>query len=135
MDAAKRRTRLMDLARLGAIEDMQEQWAEQQRNREAESAKVRRDVWGEEPTMPSEEEMRQTVLGDINYMQPAPPQQPQQPQSNMPAIALAALLSTLGGGLAGYYFSSKNQPEVPAFDDESVRLGLGRIEDYLTKGE
>jgi hypothetical protein len=114
---------------------------------------VHRRAFGDDYSPPSDEEMGTIHVGDtiIHHAAPAPvassqsypmPQQPsmsnaQQPQakSNLPAVALAALLSTVGGGLAGYYFGGKNQSDVPAFDDESVRIGLGRIEDYKQGGE
>jgi hypothetical protein len=44
---------------------------------------------------------------------------------------MAALLSTGIGGLAGYLMAGKDSPDVPAFDYESVNIGLGRIEDYI----
>ena len=112
--------------------------AEQQRNREAESAHVRKTVWGEQGNGASEDaedDMGHTILGDVNH--PAPIIMPQQSSSLAPvAILLAGLLAGgASGAAAGYFLSPSGKGDAdenaPAFEDESVSIGLGRIEDYL----
>lgn len=107
------------------------------KNREAEESHVRKTVWGYEDGSDREgEEMRQTVLGDLNnYQSPSPP--PPQKQSSLPTIA--ALAATLAvGGVLGYVLNNDKpaapKQEPPAFDDSSVSIGLGRIEDYMKNG-
>ena len=107
------------------------------KNREAEEAHVRKNVWGSEESeqSTSDESMRDTVLGDIHH--PTPIIMPQQ-SSAWPIIAglaLASLLPTAAiAGLAGYFFSRPDvNIESPEFDDESVSVGLGRIDDYLNE--
>lgn len=110
------------------------------RNREAEEAYVRKTAWGStqgETDVSEADEMRQTVLGDINH--PAPIIMP--PQSNTLAtlalLAAAALPIGLGGAALGYMLRPTpvvapvtNKLQMPGFDDETVSLGLGRIENY-----
>lgn len=115
---------------------MQATAEEQQRNQEAESRKVRKQLWDSEETVPSDEEMRQTILGDVTH--PAPVIMPLQPQNQwLPVIAAAAI-----AGAAGYML---NKPTVapepppaavtqPTFDDSTVTIGLGKIEDYMKAG-
>lgn len=116
------------------MESLENNALEQKKNQEAESSWVRKNVWGSEEVAGSEEDMRTTVLGDINHPPPVVIAPQQNSNSAMMAIALA---STLGlGGLAGYFFANREQPQAPVveqpnFDDESVSIGLGQIEDYL----
>ena len=121
------------------MQSLQANAREQQKNQEAESDFVRRKLWGQGGQSGGNEnetdDMGHTILGDINH--PAPIIMPQ-PQSSLPTIA--ALAATLAaGGLAGYLLSRPDQPapqpiqqiEAPSFDDSSVSIGLGRIEDYI----
>lgn len=84
------------------------------------------------------EDMRVTILGDITNNQPQQPQaqQPVQSKSSMLPVATAFLAGMIpAAGLAGYMLS-QDEPERPAaasLVDESVSIGLGRIEDYLPK--
>jgi hypothetical protein len=105
------------------------------KNREAEESYVRRTVWGsEEAETPEDESMRDTVLGDIIH--PTPIIYPPKQSSIMPA-----LLGTLVGAgiplalLAGYMLSQPDDSKPPKFDDESVNVGLGRIEDYFPSAQ
>ena len=115
------------------------------KNREAEDAHVRKTVWGSEETGDEEpDDMGNTILGDVTY--PAPVIVPQQPttqpqQSNVaPMLAGMALGASLLGlpaaGILGYMLAQPDSTPEPAvesveFADESVSIGLGRIEDYL----
>ena len=109
--------------------------AENLRNSEAEGAYVRRTVWGEEPgtNLAENEEMGNTHLGDVNNP-PAVVYPPQQQQANPLATLLLGALMAGGGGLAGYMLAKpQQQATAPAankgYDDETVTIGLGRIED------
>lgn len=120
-----------------AMKNLRANSKEQLKNQEAESSYVRRNLWGatEEPSEVEADEMEYTHLGDVNH--PAPIIMPQPKQSNLPTIALMAL--SLGvGGLAAYALTKDKEPapaqEAPEFDDSSVSIGLGRIEDYLKDG-
>ncbi|MAT51137.1 MAG: hypothetical protein CMK32_08140 [Porticoccaceae bacterium] len=137
LEHGKEMGKIFNWARLGAVEDMQEQWREQQLNREAESSAARRQFVSPDVQMQSQadEEMRQTILGDVNN----PPAiiMPQQQSSNLGTVAALAA-ATLGlGGAAGYILADKSSDSTqpPAVqrsvDDESVSIGLGRIEDFL----
>ena len=84
-----------------------------------------------------DEEMGNIMLGDVNH--PAPvifP--PQQPQSNTLQTAVMAAALAAATGMGGYMLANRNETPAPEtkvaeFDDESVSIGLGRIEDYLGK--
>lgn len=105
------------------------------KNREAEDAHVRKTVWGQDGQTEGDEgeSMRDTVLGDINH--PTPIIMPQQSSAwpIVAGLAIASLLPTAAiAGIAGYLLSRSDvQVEAPEFDDESVSVGLGRIDDYL----
>lgn len=124
---------------------------EQLKNQEAESSWVRRNLWGATESGNSEqsesdEMLGHTVLGDVNHPAPIIIQQPapqpvQQPQQHNNVPALAALVGVLGLGGMGTYLASRDRPEPPPvvapieqvppeFDDESLSIGLGRIDDY-----
>ena len=132
--------KIFQWARLGAVEDMHSQWEEQQKNREAESAAVRDKAWGagSGETMASDDEMRQTILGDVTH--PTPVVIAPQQQTNTLQTAVLAAALTAAAGMGGYMLAGKNKPEpvTPnpdvSFDDSSVTIGLGKIEDYLQRG-
>jgi len=119
--------------------------AEQQRNREAESAHVRRTVWGESGAATTEadtgeEDMANTILGDVTHPAPIimPPPQQSSPVATAALMMLGLAAGGAAGGAAGYLLAGK-QPE-PAetaepvsLEDGTVSIGLGRIEDYLGK--
>lgn len=117
---------------------MQATAEEQRKNQEAESSKVRKQLWDWEEPVKSDEEMRQTILGDVTHPAPIIMQQPPQPQSQLPSL-LAGFGIAAASGLAGYYLSNKDntapvQPVAPVeFQDETISVGLGRIEDYLSE--
>lgn len=103
-------------------------------NEEAENRWWRKTVSGDEMKVDADDDMGNVMLGDIHN--PAPIiMQPPQPQPQNPLVAmLMGAAFTAAGGAAGYYFSDKQptpvQPEVQ-FDDETISVGLGKIEDYL----
>ena len=124
LNAAERAIMLEDTRRILAKED-------------AVADAVHRRAFGDNYKPPSDDEMGDIHVGDTTIYQSSPPTQTaatimdKQPASTLPAIAMAALLSTGIGGLAGYLMADKDSPDVPAFDYESVNIGLGRIEDYI----
>jgi len=123
---------------LGA-EQLEREQLSHARNREAEEAYVRKTAWGStqgEADVSEADDMRQTVLGDINH--PAPIIMPPQQNNTLATLALLAASAVpigLGGAALGYMLrpSAPEQPvaPMPAFDDETVTIGLGRIEDYM----
>jgi len=108
---------------------------ETQKNQEAESAYVRKNLWGVGESKQEEDDMGTTILGDITHPAPIVITQPQQPQNSLLPIALAAMAAigipaTLGvGALAGYMLTK--QP-AQTFQDETVSIGLGKIEYYTS---
>ena len=107
-------------------------WERQQhaKNREAEEAHVRKHVWGYEGNNGNSggDEMAEEFVnfGEINNQHLAPP------RSILPAalVASSLLIGSLGGIAAYVTSQDDNAPGVPTMTDETVRLRLGRIEDY-----
>lgn len=104
----------------------------QQKNQEAEERAVRKGLWGSSESDEAED-MGHVILGDVITEQTS-----KSTDSALKTIVALALAGTLGaGGLltgaAATYLLTKPQPTAPVPDtsDESVSLGLGRIEDYL----
>ena len=134
------RGKIQQLAELTAVEAMRATAEETRKNQEAESKAVRKQLWGSDETE-SEDDMATTILGDVTYAaSPASVSQTTPQSSTAPLLAGMALGASLLGlpaaGLAGYMLAqSDNTPEPTVesveFDDESVSIGLGRIEDYL----
>ena len=131
-DYLKDRGKIQQWGEVIATQDFQAKAAENQRNSEAEAAHARRVVWGEssETSESDGADVGTTILGDIQQSPPVI----YPPQNNLPLIATLALASLLpmaaaGGGLAAYLLTRDN--EAQPFDDETVQLGLGRIEDYI----
>ncbi len=129
------RGKIQQWAELGAVNHLQQLAAENRRNSEAEAAHTRRVVWGEEQgkNVAETDDMGTTILGDINQP-PAVVYPPQQQQANPLATLLLGALMAGGGGLAGYMLAKpQQQATAPAadkgYDDETVTIGLGRIED------
>lgn len=131
--------RILQWAKLGATDDMHAQWEEQQKNREAESQYAREHLWGS-PNSSGEsmadEDMRQTILGDVTHPAPVVIAPAQQSNTLQTAVMVAALAAATGMG--GYMLANKDSDPAPPprpveFDDESVNIGLGRIEDYISK--
>lgn len=136
----KNRSKIREWASVIAAQQLEDAAEDQRKNQEAESSWARRKLWGSAESEPGSgsteegEDMRQTILGDITH--PAPIIIPQ--QNNLGAVA--ATLATLAlGGLGGYLLNKseapKPEPVEQRFDDESLSVGLGRIEDYLDPGK
>ena len=103
------------------------------RNQEAENRAVRRKLWKNDGSDPEGDEMGDTILGDISIVQPAAPSPQSRSLSPLLAAALGAALP--GVGAAGFFASQLlDDPAAPPaveFDDTSLTLGLGKLEDYL----
>lgn len=136
------RGKTQQLAELTAVQSMRALAAENQRNSEAEAAYVRRKAWDEQrkPEDEQSSDMGHTILGDIT----TPPTvvvtgQQQSSVWPMAALVLASLLPVAGIGAAGagavaaYLLTrqppNEQQPD-PNFEDSSVSIGLGKLEDY-----
>lgn len=113
-----------------------EQQAQMSRqNQEAENRAVRRKLWRNDGSDEEGDEMGDTILGDISIVQPSAA------QSRGVSPLLAAALGTMipGVGAAGFFASQLlDDPAAPPaveFDDTSLMLGLGKLEDYITEQE
>ena len=93
---------------------------------------MRKNVWGSDAKA-GEDDMGTTILGDITH--PAPIIMPPTPQSNIGTI-LGIIGTIAAAGMGGYMFAnSGTQPpaveqQPPTFDDSTIQIGLGRLEDY-----
>ena len=118
---------------------IQDHQHEQRRNQAAESAFVRRQVWGEKQEDPSEADMGTTIVGDVTNPTPIViNSQPQQQSSGalktLAILAAGALIP--GAGIGGYLASqmlSKPTTETTAPEDQTLDLGLLRFEDLEPK--
>lgn len=135
-------SKIQSLMQLTEAENWEAMHAEQQKNREAESAWTRKNLWGAEEAANESEEMRQTILGDVNHPAPivvAPSNSGGLAQTLLPVLLGASLMGVPAAGIAGAaLMSSFNQPAVtqPAEQtDETVSIGLGKIEDYLKESK
>ena len=102
-----------------------------QKNRDAEDAYARRQLWDDNATVEGDD-MTQTILGDVTNPTPIVVGG-QQSSSLLPVVALLAGALIPGAGVAGYLLSAAaEKPEITQpIQDATVRLGLGKIEDYL----
>ena len=116
--------KISTLEMLASVKNIAATMRENRRNSEAEAAHVRKSVWGEDKT--EDDEMEITVLGDYN---PTPPQPPPQ-KSNLLPMALALALGA-SPGLAALGYVLANRGDDKEFTDQTVTIGLGKIEDYL----
>ena len=127
-DYYRNKGKIANWAGILAMQDLERKATEQRKNQEAESSHVRKTVWGyTEPDQSDDDDMGTTILGDVTQ-QPAVVI-PQSGNKLLTTAALAAMLTT--GGLAGYVISGlfdKDGP-APTFSDETLEIGLGRIED------
>lgn len=116
------------------IQDHQE---EQKKNQSAESAFVRRQLWGESAESQQAEDMaNQTILGDVTHPTPiviAGQQSGSGLGKVLAGLAIGALIPAAGAG--GYLASQLLTPktQLPAaqqpVETETVDLGLLRLED------
>lgn len=134
------RGKIQQLAELTAVEELRSTAAELRKNQAAEGAEVRKKLWGVEGgnVNGSDDEMGTTVLGDLTINHPAQQLTPQTPPPKKNNLALGAALAGLVGlsGVAGYFAAKNGNSEATettqqtGFDDESLRIGLGRITDF-----
>lgn len=129
-----RQGRLSQWISLEGFNWLRDSQARQAANEEAENQWWRKTLGADSKQTAEAEDMGHTILGDITnpapiIMQPPAPQQ----SSILPAAAMA-----VAAGLGGYLLADKSEPkpapnQQPAieFQDETVSVGLGRIEDYL----
>jgi len=118
---------------------MKDSMKRQAANEEAENRWWRKTVTGESQPVDNadDEEMGNIMLGDVNH--PAPVVISPPPQSNSIQTALLATALSALAGVGGYLLAGKDSEpsQVPnnqvEFDDSSVTIGLGKIEDYLKK--
>ena len=100
------------------------------RNQEAENRAVRRKLWRNDGSDPDGDDMGDTILGDVTIQQPAAP-----PSRGLSPLLSAALgMAIPGVGAAGYFANQILQADPPPVVegvDTTVRLGLGKIEDFL----
>lgn len=132
LNAATRAMMLEDTRRILAKED-------------AVADAVHRRTFGEDYMPPSEKEMGEIHVGDkITYQTPTPVasesrQSSSHTQQNpLASMLIGAAITAAMGGAAGYYLAPKNnvtQPTSPPveFQDETISVGLGKIEDYLSE--
>lgn len=146
-DFLRGRGKIQQLAELTAVQHMQAMSEDTKRNIQAESAHVRKTAWGDagtQSTNTAEEDttMGNTILGDINQPPAVVITQPAPAQSNLStalALALAGLVpvgvGAAGAGAAAAYLLSKPNEQVvaPEYEDTSVSIGLGRLEDFESK--
>lgn len=140
--AALNRWKLETLTGLLGIQSLQKHAATKAADREAESRWAREKLWGSKEIADADQgsqadDVNTTILGDVTH--PAPIIMNQPPASNpLLPVALAAMAAVgvpglLGAGvIAGYLLSPKAPKVEPVeFNDETLRIGLGKIEDYV----
>jgi hypothetical protein len=137
--AALSRWKLETLTGLLGINALQQHQSESHKNQQAENQHVRKSVWGSEVASQSDDDdMRNIVLGDVNHPTPVVIAPQQQSNGLLPLAIAAALLAPpvmgVAGLAAGYYMLQKPEATAPIaqeFEDGSIKIGLGRIEDYI----
>jgi len=98
-------------------------------NRKAESAWTRKALWNSDESETDEMGNQQTILGDVTN--PTPIVVTGNNSSLGPLLAALLGAAIPGAGLAGYLLSQTPDVVQPSNPDETVEIGLGRIEDYL----
>ena len=135
----KKMAGLTTLARQAAVQSLMDHEAESQRNQRAEGAFVRRTLWGakEDEQDGEQDEMRQTIVGDVTNPTPVIIQPPQQSNTLGTIAAIVAAMAT--GGILGPTVLSALKPTAPTaqpmqqpqgFTDSTVSVGLGKLENY-----
>ena len=106
-------------------------------NEEAENRWFRKTISGDDGAV--ESDMGTTILGDITPQPPVIIQQPPQQSSNLGTIAAIVAAMATGGILGSQYLGKQAlelvQPQQPqeqqaAYEDSTIRIGLGRLENY-----
>ena len=135
-DHLMRMGKIRQWAGVVAMQDLEKAATEQQKNREAESSWVRRNLWGsQENTSQSQssDDMQTTVLGDVTN--PAPVVIAPQGKSGIGTLAAvllgASIPAAAGGGALAAYMATRAPTQPTQFEDASTSIGLGKIEDYL----
>ena len=136
--AAINRWKLETLTGLIGIRSLQNHQRETERNIAAEGAAVRKQLWGSDETASADDDMGNTILGDVQYPTPIVVSGNQSGPGLLTGLAIAALGAAVpGAGLLGYVVSQVLKPtpvveQVPPNDDvPDFSVGLGKIEDYL----
>jgi hypothetical protein len=108
-----------------------------QTNQEAENRYTRQALWGNDGEREESDDMGNTILGDVTNPTPIVVTGNQGNSNLLPLAAMALGVLIPGAGVAGAvatYLLTKGPDvveKVPGFTDSTVKLGLGRIEDYL----
>jgi hypothetical protein len=135
--AAVSRWKLETLTGLLGLRSLQSHQQQSELNQRAENEHVRRSVWGfEEKAAQGDDMQSQTILGDHHITHPTPIILNNQPSGQTGSLAktlaiLAAGALIPGAGVGGYLASQllKPKPETKAPADETLDLGLLRVED------
>lgn len=119
---------------------IQDHQAEQKKNQAAESAFVRRQVWGEKQEPQEGEDVNsQTILGDVTHPTPIiiNGQQSSGLGKVLAGAAIGASLLGIPAAGAGFYAASQllkpTTTETKAPEDQTLDLGLLRFEDLELK--
>lgn len=130
-----------------ANQALQHHQDEVQKNRDAESAYIRKNVWGDTSSNPdtgTDDMSHQTILGDVTQ---APPTVVMAGGDNglktLATLAIGGLMGLTGAGgvgLLAYQMlngGDSRDAVVPSqqLEDTNVKLGLGRIEDFFEAAE
>lgn len=120
---------------------IQDHQAEQKKNQAAESAFVRRQIWGEKQEPQEGEDVNsQTILGDVTHPTPIiiNGQQSSGIGKVLAGVAIGAACLGLPAAGAGAYLASqllKPTTETTAPEDQTLDLGLLRFEDLEQQKE
>lgn len=134
------RGRLENLLNLTGIQAIRNHRRMQEANQEAENRKIRKTLWGDNTEVDVSDDMAgHTILGDVTGQPPVIVAGGNSGSGLGPlaALALGALgasvpVAGVGGYLLSQYLDSKADPPAAVeTQDETVTIGLGRIEDYL----
>ena len=137
LDFQKNKLKLANLMGVSAAKYWDQMGKQQLRNQEAEGQYVRKNFWGQEKAdlePDGDEDVGHTVLGDITGSPPVIVTG--QASSPLPAM-LAGAAMILGPALAaaGTYLVLKDDgrappPVVSEFEDTTLRVEMGQVEDY-----
>jgi len=122
LNAAKRAMMLEDTRRILAKED-------------AVADAVHRRAFGEDYQPPDEDDMGTIHVGDTKIYHAPPAEQPKTQSNTLQTAVIAAALAA-ATGMGGYMLANRQptqqqQLPAPGFEYDSLKIGLGRIEDYV----
>jgi hypothetical protein len=116
-------------------------WLNKSEQRAGQTDQVERDWYAKQlganpQASEGSEDMETTILGDIHITQTPEKSQASVPgkSSALPLVVGMLASGLIGGGAAGlatYLLTRKPAPVAPTFEDETVQIGLGRIQDYF----